>query len=156
MAACVCVLSACHEVLLRGVLRTLFGQLKKLVQANAAAIPVVWEMLGKASPALLAIINAVRFAAVAGMPAARLFPLPSPQPLPWCCWHGCVVQNRDAFIALLNEPIVDGPVAAPAAAAAPARCVLGVWWCHPCPGACLRCVHAHAHRPPTPAPCARL
>jgi UV excision repair protein RAD23 len=54
------------------------NQLKRLVQSNPSALPVVLEQIGKASPQLLSVIN----------------------------------SNRDAFVALLNEPIGDAPAPA--------------------------------------------
>ena len=56
------------------------NQLRKLVQGNPDTIPIVWQQIGKTSPALLEIIN----------------------------------THRDAFIALLKEPLVEAPVERPA------------------------------------------
>ncbi len=52
-------------------------QLRKLVQTNPSSLPVVWDMIGKASPALLSVIDTVR---AAGAQAPRLAPNPNADP----------------------------------------------------------------------------
>ena len=61
-----------------------FNQLKRLVQANPAALGQVLAAIGQQDPALLAVIH----------------------------------SNHDAFVAMMNEPIVEAPPAAAAPAAA--------------------------------------
>ena len=73
------------------------NELKGLVQSNPAALPAVLSAIGRTSPGLLAVINSV-----CGCVCSCCYIVTQRR---LCRICALLLQNRDAFIALMNEPI---------------------------------------------------